>query len=315
MFALPTRKGFDEFYGYLDQTHAHTYYPHTLWDNEREKVLSDNFGEENKKYSHDLITERALKFIDKHHSGPFFLYAPFTPPHGRFEAPDDAPYSGKPWSPTHRTIASMVTRLDTSVGMILDRLKKYNVERDTLVIFTSDNGPGGLATKQFHSNGPLRGFKRDLYEGGIRVPFLARWPGQIQPGTSEEVIASWDLLPTFAEIAKQSPPPKLDGVSIMPALRGGRLTANEDRHFYWEFFERGFQQAVRWRNWKAVRLKNGGVPGSPIELYDLSTDPGERNDAASKESKIAALMMQKMDSSRTPSPYWPRKAPRQSEAG
>ena len=305
LHALPTRKGFDEFYGYLDQTHAHTYYPDTLWDHEREVFLPDNFGGGRKRYSHDLITERALKFLDKNHASPFFLYAPFTPPHGKFEAPDDKPYSDKPWSPVHRLVASMVTRLDRSVGLILERLKQHNVDRDTLIIFTSDNGPGVMAARQFHSNGPLRGFKRDMYEGGIRVPFIARWPGHIQPGTSNEVVASWDMLPTVADLLKRPAPKNLDGVSIMPALNGGKVKANENRHLYWEFFERGFHQAVRWRDWKAVRLKDGGKAGAPIELYNLSTDLGETTDLAAKEPKIAAQMIHLMDTSRTPSPIWP----------
>ncbi|MEP7364392.1 MAG: arylsulfatase [Acidobacteriota bacterium] len=308
LHALPTRKGFDEFYGYLDQNHAHTYYPDTLWDNEREIFLTENFGGGRKLYSHDLITERALKFIDKNHASPFFLYAPFTPPHGKFEAPDDKPYSDKPWAPVHKTIAAMITRLDRSVGMMLDRLKQYNIERDTLVIFTSDNGPGGQATKQFHSNGPLRGIKRDLYEGGIRVPFVARWPGQIQPGTSEEMVAFWDMLPTAAELVHRPAPKHLDGVSILPALRGGKVAANETRHLYWEFFERGFTQAVRWREWKAVRNKDGGKVGAPIELYNLANDLGERTDLAAKEPKMAAHMMKLMDTSRTPSSIWPNAA-------
>ena len=313
LHALPTRKGFDEFYGYLDQNHAHTYFPDALWDNEREVFLSENFGAQRKKYSHDLIADRALKFIDKHHASPFFLYAPFTPPHGRFEAPDDSPYSDKPWSPPHRFIASLISRLDRSVGDILERLKRYNLERDTLVIFTSDNGPGVLAARQFKSNGPLRGFKRDMYEGGIRVPFLARWPGQIQPGTSNEVLASWDMLPTFADLTKQPAPKNLDGVSIMPALRGGKIKANENRVLYWEFFERGFHQAIRWQDWKAVRLKDGGKPGAPIELYNLATDLGETTNLAAKEPKIAAQMIKLMDSSRTPSPIWPNAAGSASE--
>lgn len=301
MHALPTRKGFDAFYGYLHQTHAHTYYPDMLWDNEREEYIEENFGGRKAKYSHDLIAERALQFIDKNHDRQFFLYAPFTPPHGRFEAPNDQPYSDKPWSPTLRMIAAMITRLDNTVGQILERLKRYGIERDTLILFTSDNGPGGQSVRQFHSNGPLRGHKRDLYEGGIRVPFLASWPGRIQPGVSNEVFANWDLLPTLAELTKQKLPSGLDGVSVLDTLLDGRPAPSQDRHFYWEFHERGFQQAVRWRNWKGVRLKQG----APIELYDLAADIGERRDLAGTEPAMAKRLTQMIDTSRTPSPYWP----------
>lgn len=301
MHALPTRKGFDTFYGYLHQTHAHTYYPDMLWDNEREVYIEENFSGGRKKYSHDLITDRALRFLDENHNRRFFLYAPFTPPHGRFEAPNDEPYSDRPWPPVARLIAAMVTRLDNSVGQILERLRRYGIERDTLVLFTSDNGPGGVSARQFQSSGPLRGFKRDMYEGGIRVPFIARWLGRIQPGVSEEVFASWDFLPTMAELTGQKAPGGLDGVSVLKALLGEGPAPNADRHFYWEFHEKGFQQAVRWRKWKGIRLKQG----EPIEVYDLEQDPGERKNLASAEPAMARKLTALIDSSRTPSPYWP----------
>ena len=305
MHALPTRKGFDTFYGYFHQVHAHTYFPDMLWDNEHESYFEPNFGGGRKKYSHDLITARALEFLDDNHQRPFFLYAPFTPPHGRFEVPDDSPYSDKPWPPLARTLASMITRLDRSVGQILERLSRYSLERDTLVIFTSDNGPGKAAVDHFHANGPLRGYKRDLYEGGIRIPFLARWPGRIKPGVCDEVLAFWDMPPTFAELLGQPAPAGIDGVSVLGAMLGRGPAPNANRHFYWEFHEQGFQQAVRWQDWKAVRLKDGGKTGAPIELFDLAKDPGERVDLAGRQPEITAKLMRLMDSSRSPSPYWP----------
>lgn len=308
MHALPTRKGFDTFYGYLHQVHAHTYFPDMLWDNEHETYLPPNFGGGKKRYSHDLIAERALKFIDDNRDQPFFLYAPFTLPHGRFEAPDDAPYSGKPWPPAARTLASMVTRLDQTVGQIVERLKRHRLERDTLVVFASDNGPGQLGVEHFKANGPLRGYKRDLYEGGIRCPFITRWAGRIQPAVSEEVFAFWDLLPSFARLIGQPAPANIDGVSVLNALLGKGPAPQTDRHFYWEFHERGFQQAVRWRNWKAVRLKDGGKAGAPIELYDLAADQGETTDLARQRTDIAVRLIQLMDSSRSPSPHWPVKS-------
>lgn len=302
--ALPTRKGFDTFFGYLHQVHAHTYFPDMLWDGEREMYLPENFGGAKKKYSHGLIAERALNFIDENKDRPFFLYAPFTPPHGRFEAPDDAPYSGEPWPPAARMLASMVTRLDRSVGQILERLQRHGIKRDTIVIFSSDNGPGKLGVDNFDSNGSLRGFKRDLYEGGIRVPFLVRWPGQVKPGTSEEVFAFWDLLPTFAELVGKPVPKGLDGISVLDAMLGRGSVRQTDRTLYWEFHERGFQQAVRWRNYKAVRQS----PSSPVEIYDLASDPGEKTDLAAAQPKVAASMKKRLDSARTASPWWPSKS-------
>lgn len=304
LHALPTRKGFDTFYGYLHQVHAHTYYPNMLWNNERESYIPQNLSGLNQRYSHDLITERALKFIDDHHSHPFFLYAPFTPPHGRFEVPDLGIYEDKSWPPTMRTIAAMITRLDASVGMIVDRLKRYGIERDTLVIFSSDNGPGVAAARHFKSNGPLRGFKRDLYEGGIRVPFIAHWPGRIRAGVSNEVFAFWDMLPTSAELTAQKAPDGLDGVSVLKALLGEGPVPDPDRPLYWEFHERGFSQALRWRNWKAVRPKGGGVKGAPVELYDLAEDLSEKNNLAARHPDIASRMIKLMDEARTPAPFW-----------
>jgi len=302
MHAFPTRKGFDTFYGYLHQVHAHTYFPDMLWDNERESYLTGNFGGGRKSYSHDLITERALKFIDDNHDRPFFLYAPFTPPHGRFEAPDDSPYSDKPWPAPARMIASIITRLDASVGMIVERLKKYGLDRNTLVIFTSDNGPGGLSVRHLNSNGELRGIKRDMYEGGIRVPFIANWPGRIESGTSHEVFASWDMLPTLAELIGQQPPAGIDGVSVLGAVMGRGPVPKPDRHLYWECHERGgFKQAVRWRNWKGIRLR----PDGPVEVYDLDADIAETKNLASERPDITDRLKRLIEMSRTPSPAWP----------
>lgn len=305
MHALPTRKGFNTFYGYLHQVHAHTYYPDMLWNNEREEYLPQNFGGARTKYSHDLIAARALQFIDENRDRPFFMYAPFTLPHGRFEPPNDEPYSAKSWPPPARMLAAMITRLDNTVGQIMERLKRHSLERDTLIIFTSDNGPVKLGVDHFRSNGPFRGYKRDLYEGGIRVPFIARWLGRIQPGTSDEVLASWDLLPTFAQLTDQTAPEGLDGVPALKALLGTGPAPDPDRHLYWEFHERGFQQAVRWRKWKAVR---DGEQGR-VELYDLAADPGEKNDLAATEQKVAAHMTALLNGARTHSELWIPKRP------
>jgi arylsulfatase A-like enzyme len=300
MHALPTRKGFDEFFGYLHQVHAHTYFPDMLWDNERERYFPPNFGGAKKVWSHDEITKRALAFVDKNRERPFFLYAPFTPPHGRFEAPDTAPYTDKPWPDAAKNLASMVTRLDMSVGMILDRLKQHGLEENTLVIFTSDNGPGDMSNKQFQSSGRFRGVKRDLYEGGIRVPFLAYWKGKIQPGTTNQPIAHWDFLPTVCELVGAKAPGGIDGVSYLPTLTGKTTEQKAHDYFYWEFFERGFQQAVREGDWKGIRLKQGEA----LELYDLAGDPEEKRNVAAANPGIVKRLEERLRTCRTKTEKW-----------
>jgi arylsulfatase A-like enzyme len=298
--ALPTRKGFDEFFGYLHQVHAHSYFPDMLWDNEREHYYEPNFGGGKKVYSHDEITKRARAFIDKNRSRPFFLYAPFTPPHGRFEAPDTAPYTDRPWPAPAKNLAAMITRLDTSVGQILDRLRQHGLEENTLVIFTSDNGPGDMSNRQFKSSGKFRGFKRDMYEGGIRVPFLAYWKGVIQPGTTNQPIAFWDFLPTVCDLLGVAPPANLDGISYLPTLLGKPSEQKAHDYFYWEFFERGFQQAVREGDWKGVRLKQG----EPLELYNLATDPDEKNNVATANPQVVQRLEERLRTCRTKSTKW-----------
>ncbi len=300
---IPNRQGFDEWFGYLDQLHAHTYYPTHVWENEREHFLTGNFGIKRHDYTPDLFLERALGFLDRHKDHPFFLYYPSTIPHANneltresgngMEVPEDAPYSDKPWPQPDKNFAAMVTRLDRDVGTILAKLKTLGLENNTLVIFTSDNGPhkeGGNHPDFFHSSGPLRGIKRDLYEGGIRVPAMARWPAVIQPDqVSNQPWAFWDFLPTCAEVAGVKPPAAMDGISIVPALKGQPLTGRE--YFYWEFHEKGFTQAVRLGDWKGVRR---ATLANPIELYNLAGDLGETKDVAAQHpeivQKIAAIL-------------------------
>ena len=310
---IPNLKGFDEWFGYLDQTHAHNYYTGHLWDNQREVLFTENWGNRKKTYSHDLFTKRDLDFIERHRNEPFFLYAAFTIPHANNEAvgyaghgmevPSDAPYSDKPWPAQERCFAAMVNRLDESVGQIMAALKQNGLDDNTLVIFTSDNGPhqeGKHDPAFFHSGGPLRGIKRDLYEGGIRVPWLARWPGKIQPArTSEAQITFWDFLPTAAELTGARLPSRADGISFLPALMGKPQPAHE--YLYWEFYERGFQQAIRQGDWKAVRLKRGTTP----ELYNLHDDISETRNLASQNPAKAAELGRLMDQAHTDSADWP----------
>lgn len=315
----PTRKGFDEWFGYFSQTHAHAYYPDLLLEGEREFLVRGNFGAKKTVWVHDLFTERALEFIRRRTPQPFFLHLCWTIPHannevGRdtgngMEVPSDAPYSGYDWPQPEKNFAAMITRMDADVGKILDALADAGQDRNTLILFTSDNGPhgeGGHDPNFFRSSGPLRGIKRDLYEGGIRVPMIARWPGRIRPGqVSDQVWAFWDVLPTLAEAAGAPCPAGLDGLSMLPALLG-RPQRNHD-YLYWEFHERGFSQALRMDYWKAVRTD----PAKPVELYDLSQDVGERRDLASRHSDLAARLTRLMAEARTESAEFPVRFARQ----
>jgi arylsulfatase A-like enzyme len=326
---LPQKKGFDEFVGYLDQTHAHDYYPDHLFRYdpksgfEGKELLPENFGGKKVLYSHDLFATASLNFVRKekptmqNRFQPFFLYLAYTIPHANNEegrrsgngmqVPSDAPYSGESWPQTEKNKAAMITRLDTDVGRLMDMLKKQDIDERTIVFFTSDNGPhkeGGADPAFFQSSGPLRGIKRDLYEGGIRVPLLVRWPGQIKPGRgTEQVFAFWDFMPTAAAIAGVKAPQDIDGISMLPTLLGQTQT-NMHPFLYWEFHERGFQQAVRMGDWKAVRLK----PGEPIELYDLKTDLGEKTNAAAQNPEVVAKIEEYLKTARTDSERWPAKS-------
>jgi arylsulfatase A-like enzyme len=311
----PLRKGFDEWFGFLSQTHAHNYYPEHLLDGEREFLLRGNFGAFRKEYAHDLFTERAFNFIRRDDSRPFFLNVCYTIPHannemGRdtgngMEVPSDAPYSDRQWPQQEKNFAAMIHRMDADVGRLLGELKSSGKDRNTLVMFTSDNGPhqeGGHSPKFFESSGPLRGIKRDMYEGGIRVPALARWPGRIKAGSvSDQAWAFWDLLPTYAELAGVEAPRNLDGMSMVNALLG-RPQQNHE-YLYWEFHERGFHQAIRMGDWKAVRFGTG----KPVELYDLKSDISERRDVAGKNPDVVKRLEALLASARTESPEWPIK--------
>jgi arylsulfatase A-like enzyme len=310
---VPNLQGFDYFFGYLDQRHAHTYYPTSMWENDHEFFLDKNFGVHRTQYSQDLFTDRALKFVDDHKSNPFFLYLAYTTPHANneltrengngMEVPSDSPYSDRDWPQPDKNFAAMVTRLDRDIGTLLDRLKQHNLDSNTLVMFSSDNGPhreGGNRPEFFNSSGGLRGIKRDLYEGGIRVPAIARYPGVVQPGsTSDQPWAFWDFLPTACDVAGIQVPKRLDGVSILPVLKGGKLPSRPP--FYWEFHEKGFFQAVRTGNWKGVRRQSRT---EPIELFDLATDTAEAHDVAAANPDVTARIASLLRTSRTDSPAY-----------
>jgi len=313
----PNRQGFDEWFGYNCQRQAHSYYPDHLWHNDRKVVLEGNRDGGQQTYSQDLIAEEALAFIRRHKDRPFFCYVPFTIPHAAMQVPEEAlsTFRGKwPEPPVtgghyarqeapRAAFAAMVTRMDADVGRILDLLADLGIDENTLVMFTSDNGPhkeGGHDPDFFDSNGPLHGYKRDLYEGGIRVPFVARWPGRIGPGrVTDHVAAFWDFLPTAWELAGLQPPEDIDGISYVPTLLGGEQRPHE--YLYWEFHEQGRKQAVRMGDWKAVYL----VAADRFELYNLAEDLAETRNVAEQHPQIANRMRRIMRQAHRPSALFP----------
>jgi arylsulfatase A-like enzyme len=317
---VPTRQGFDSFFGYLDQHHAHNYYPSFLMRDEQRVPLGNvvpgegKFGQgvatQKSEYSHDLLTREALAFVDAHKDGPFFLYLAYTIPHANNEAgkkgmevPDYGIYADKDWPDAQKGTAAMISRLDRDIGRLVERLEKHGIDDNTVIFFTSDNGPhreGGNDPDFFDSNGPLRGIKRDLYEGGIRVPMLVRWPGKFVAGQVSDFAGSFaDFLPTAAELAGTAPPEVHDGISFVPALLG--TAQKEHDYLYWEFYERGFGQAVRMGRWKAVRNRG---KDRPIELYDLAEDLGESHNVAAEHPDVVARAAAALEEAHVPSPLW-----------
>ncbi len=325
----PLNKGFDHFFGYLNQVHAHNYYPEFLWRN-REKVKLNNVVQRaprsyggfhggwatvRNEYSHDLLMEEALAWVETHRDDPFFLYLPVTIPHANNEGtpgtgngqevPDYGIYANEDWPEPDKGQAAMITRMDRDIGRLLDRLKELGVDDNTLVMFASDNGPhmeGGNNPLRFNPSGPLRGMKRDLSEGGVRVPFIARWPGRIQPHRVSGHIGYFgDLMATVCELAKVDVPPNTDSVSLVPALLGETDRQQEHEYLYWEFYEGGSAQAVRWGKWKGIRkpMFTGG-----IELYDLSLDPGEKYNVARGHRDVVEEIQAIMKRAHVEHPNW-----------
>ena len=255
------------------------------------------------RYSHDMFTKFALDFVRRHKAGPFFLYLPYTIPHAKYEIPSIKPYTDKPWPDNAKVHAAMITRMDADIGRMMALLKKLTIDEKTLVFFCSDNGAARRWDGIFDSSGPLRGHKTDLYEGGIRTPMIVRWPGRVPAGkTSDAVWYFADVLPTLADVARIEPPANIDGISVLPLLLGTPQKTDE-RFLYWEFPAGKFQQAVRWRHYKAIRL----APGQPLELYDLSKDISEQNNIASKRPDVIARIEKYLTTARTDSSNWPIK--------
>jgi arylsulfatase A-like enzyme len=324
----PDRQGFDYAFGFLDHRHAHRQYTDHLYRNgARIDVDLD------RDYVNDLFTREAAALIERDDARPFFIYLNYTVPHAELRAPDAAmapfrnrfperrfanppadkrPAGARPEVASlgyrsqpepYAAFAAMITQMDRDIGRLVDLVRARGLDRQTLILFASDNGPhqeGGANPAFFKSSGGLRGIKRDLYEGGIRVPLIARWTGTIPAGrVSNHAWAHWDMLPTLAEFAGAKSPAGLDGRSMTRALRGQPQPSHD--FFYWEFHERGFQQAVRMGKWKAVRLK----PGAPLELYDLESDPREAHDVAVGNAAIVARIEEYLETARTESERWP----------
>jgi len=304
----PLKVGFDHFFGYNCQRHAHSYFPAYLYNDDQRFELPGNTGKGmGNTYAQNLIADETLKFVRANKEKPFFLYYSITLPHGTFQIDDQGIYKDKPWTETQKNYAAMVTRLDSDVGRLLALLKELKIDENTLVMLAGDNGssfdPKSEVGKLFEqaANG-LRGFKRGLYEGALRQAALARWPGQVPAGrVSDEPWAFWDFLPTAAELAGAKIPAEYqpDGLSLVSFLKGGPAPKRD--HFYWELHEGTSLQAARFGDWKVVR--NG--PESPIELYDLKTDAAESKNLAAEKPDLLAKAEALMKSSRTEHPDWP----------
>ena len=299
----PLKSGFDHFYGYNCQRHAHSYFPAYLWNNDQRIDLPA------KTYAQELIQQDTETWVRAHAKSPFFLYYAITLPHGKFEIDSLGQYADKPWTDLQKTYAAMVSRLDSDIGRLLALLKELKIDDNTLILFSGDNGasfaPDSEVGRLFNQdrNGTLRGYKRSLYEGGLRQAGIARWPGKVPAGrTSEEPWAFWDFLPTAAELAGATLPAgfKPDGLSITSLLTGGPAPKRDT--FYWELHEGTSLQALRFNtHWKAV--KNG--PNTPIELYNLATDPAEQHNLAPENPTLVQKAETLMSASRTPHPDWP----------
>jgi uncharacterized sulfatase len=326
---LPNDQGFDFFFGYLNQVHAHNYYPEFLWRNKERVPLGNvvqtvgqnyagfvgGYATRKVDYSHDLIMNEALQWVRDNQAGPFFLYLALTIPHANNEAtyaqqngqevPDFGLYADRPWSDADKGFAAMVTRMDGDIGRLLKLLAELGIDERTVVMFSSDNGPhheGGQDPQRFNSSGSLRGVKRALYEGGIRVPFIVRWSGTTPANqTTNHVSYFGDLMATAADLAGVDVPAGLDSISLYPTLSGRPSEQKPADFLYWEFYEQGTRQAVRAGQWKAIREP---MFSGDTQLYDVSIDAEEKTDVAKQNAQIVKKLEQLMDQAHTPHPNW-----------
>jgi arylsulfatase A-like enzyme len=323
---LPRRHGFDYFIGYLNQRHAHNHFPDFLWRNEEQVKLPNvvtpvggdgaGYATTAVQFADDLFAEEALKFVTENKAAPFFLYWSMVIPHANNErarelgdgahVPDYGIYADKDWPPQDKGQAAMIARLDGYVGRMLEHLRKLGLAENTLVIFTSDNGPHNESKHnlaRFRPSGPYTGIKRSLTDGGTRVPFIAWWPGQVRAGTESAHVGYFaDWLPTATDLAGIRTPDRTDGLSLAPTLSGKPETQRQHEFLYWEFHEGGFKQAALYAGrWKGIR---SGANDAPIQLFDQLTDPAEQANVASQHPEIAAKIGEYLQSARTPLPAW-----------
>jgi arylsulfatase A len=338
----PTRQGFDYYYAYLDQKQAHNFYPSHLWENDRWDTLPQPWINVHKKldpatatdadfeyfkgsvYAPEKMTEKALEFIEKNKEGPFFLYMPYTIPHVSLQVPDayvqkyvglfdETPYYGQNGYASTKyplsTYAAMITYLDDMVGLIMQKIKDAKLDGETIIMFSSDNGTtfnGGVNAQFFNSVGGLRGLKMDVYEGGIREPFIARWPGKIKAGTvSDHISVQYDLMATLAELTGQQVPPT-DGISFLPELLGKKTKQQKHKFLYWEYPEKGGQLAIRLGDWKAVKTDLKKNPSNSWQLFNLKTDRNETTDVASRHPELMKTFddIVKKEHTKTPVKNW-----------
>lgn len=336
----PNKQGFDEFYGYNCQRMAHRYYPPYLWHNQQKEYLEGNDWTNTVTYAPDKIQEATLRFIENNKDKPFFAYVPFVLPHAELISPNDSirkmfdgkfvennayevsePYASD-YGPTIETykycsqkapyasFASMVTRMDFYVGQIVSKLEELGITDNTIVMFASDNGPhqeGGANPEFFNSAGGLRGVKRDLYEGGVRTPFIVVWPGKVKAESkSDHVSAFWDVLPTCADIVGAKQLSNIDGISFLPELLAeGKQKQHE--YLYWELNVKGGRKALRMGKWKAVIYNLTKDKPGEFELYDLSVDASESNNVAKSHPDLVSQMKKIMKQARSESEIFPFK--------
>ncbi len=329
----PTNQGFDTFFGYNCQRLGHHYYPEHLWYDKDSIVIKENLNGGKGVYGPELIHQKTIEFIEKNKDTTFFLYIPSIIPHAELAAPErimkkyrnqfagEIPYKGYDEGPEYRqgqyesqkephtAFVAMIDLLDQQVGEIINTVEKLGIAENTIIIFTSDNGPhneGGADPDFFNSNGLLRGYKRDLYEGGIRVPMIVKWPEKIKANsTTDQISAFWDVFPTLADITGYTLDNRLDGISFFPTLLEQNDKQKKHDYLYWEFHEKGGRQAVRMGKWKAVKYNVFQNPNASIELYDLSIDIGEKVDIANQHPEIVKEMLLILESARKPSPVFP----------
>lgn len=324
---IPAKQGFDEFYGYLNQVHAHNHYPDFLWRNESRVTLPNKvvpvgqkgggYATEPLAFSDDLFADEAVRYVETHREKPFFLYWSMVVPHANnernsalkngTEVPDLGNYARQDWPAADQGHAAMITRMDSYVGRLLKVLQETGLAENTLVIFTSDNGPHNESNhnlSRFQPSGPYSGIKRSLTDGGIRVPFIAWWPGKISPdSTSGHVGYFGDWMATAADLAGTSIPPNCDSISLVPTLLGQPEKQQSHEFLYWEFHEGGFRQAALYQGrWKGIRQ---GGPDQPLRLYDQQQDPAEKVNVAAEHPEIVAKISAYLATARTDSVDWP----------